>query len=583
MINNQNKKETLTILNNISGCLMAGEMAALMGPSGSGKSTLLDILAGRKTIGDISGEVKIGGEKPSLNFLRRYTGYVEQFDTLLDILTVEEMLLYTAELKRPVNEPQAKKLAAVEEVVDVLALEPCRKVKIGSAIARGISGGQAKRVNIGIALITSPRILFLDEPTSGLDSYTANEVMTVVKALAESGITVCATIHSPTPYAFALFDRLLLLLRGQVAYFGPSGQPAIDYFHASVPNVASFNEGENEAEWIVDLTTQADRLGKAGEFAATFAKSQPKLDGDELIDRELKLASQLDENSKKELSVRRATVTPFFHALWTLLRFRTAKNYRNPEFLGPRLGDKVIFSFLLFTLYWSKGDNINSSNVVNIAGILFMWVNLPAFGAAAYTPSLVLDRALFTRERNDGLYRVITYLCAKMIEELGIAFIASIVFSNIVFWLVRFQGSWALFWLVYFCTLSLGIVVAYFIAAMSPNMDVANALLPAYIVTLMFFSGFLITWPNVPVYWKWYGYIDFLRYAWGAVMKNQFGGDRDIPFLFDPTTNQTLTVLQYYALDGINMWGWLGIEACFFFAFFFFAFLALTFVNHTRR
>ena len=122
-------------------------------------------------------------------------------------------------------------------------------------MARGISGGQAKRVNIGIALVTNPRVLFLDEPTSGLDSYTANEVMSVVKSLAQQGITVCATIHSPTPYTFNLFDRLLLLLRGDVAYFGPSGAPALEYFHANSPDIQGLAEGENEAEWIVDITT----------------------------------------------------------------------------------------------------------------------------------------------------------------------------------------------------------------------------------------------------------------------------------------------------------------------------------------
>ncbi len=71
-----------------------------------------------------------------------------------------------------------------------------RDVVIGSAMVKGISGGQAKRTNIGIGLITNPRVLFLDEPTSGLDSYTSNEVMTVVKALVADGTTICATIVS---------------------------------------------------------------------------------------------------------------------------------------------------------------------------------------------------------------------------------------------------------------------------------------------------------------------------------------------------------------------------------------------------
>lgn len=140
------------------------------------------------------------------------------------MLTVEEMLMYTADLKRPIEQSLEEKKSAVDELIRVLALEPCRNVRIGSQMARGISGGQAKRVNIGIALITNPRILFLDEPTSGLDSYTSNEVITVVKSLAYMGITVCATVHSPTPYTFNLFDTLILLLRGNMAYVGPNGK-----------------------------------------------------------------------------------------------------------------------------------------------------------------------------------------------------------------------------------------------------------------------------------------------------------------------------------------------------------------------
>jgi ATP-binding cassette, subfamily G (WHITE), member 2 len=110
--------------------------------------------------------VLFSGIPPSTAFLRRFTGYVEQFDTLLPILTVEEMLLYTAELKRPMSETFATKKKVVEGVLDSLALTSCRDVQIGSAAVKGISGGQAKRVNIGLALVTNPRVMFLDEPTS---------------------------------------------------------------------------------------------------------------------------------------------------------------------------------------------------------------------------------------------------------------------------------------------------------------------------------------------------------------------------------------------------------------------------------
>ena len=93
-----------------------------------------------------------GDKRPSSTFLKRHTGYVEQFDTLVDTLTVVEMLMYTAELKRPSSEPHANKEKEVEYLVRSLGLEKCRSVVIGNPLSRGISGGQAKRVNIGIAV-----------------------------------------------------------------------------------------------------------------------------------------------------------------------------------------------------------------------------------------------------------------------------------------------------------------------------------------------------------------------------------------------------------------------------------------------
>lgn len=186
------------------------------------------MLAGRKTTGKQDGSVLYGGVRPSGPFLRRYTGYVEQFDTLLGNLTVRENLLYTAELKARLSLPLAEKVGRVDRSLRQLGLETCADVLVGTPAKRGVSGGQLKRTNIGLALVTSPLVLFLDEPTTGLDSYTSQEVMDTVAALARTGITVCATIHSPTPHVFRLFDRLFVILQGRTAYFGPNGGAACE-------------------------------------------------------------------------------------------------------------------------------------------------------------------------------------------------------------------------------------------------------------------------------------------------------------------------------------------------------------------
>lgn len=103
------------------------DKACLVTRSGSGKSTLLDILAQRKTVGKIKGEVLVAGQKPTQTFLRRYSGYVEQFDTLIPVLTVYEMLLYTAELKTP----RAVGLKVCSAVLVVLVAMNCCNYVLG--------------------------------------------------------------------------------------------------------------------------------------------------------------------------------------------------------------------------------------------------------------------------------------------------------------------------------------------------------------------------------------------------------------------------------------------------------------------
>lgn len=575
--NKQNKKERLTILHGLSGFFNPSQMTAVMGPSGSGKSTLLDILAQRKTIGKTKGKILIAGQQPTQTFLRRYAGYVEQFDTLLPVLTVYEMLLYTAELKTPRNVSLREKKARVSRLIEQLALQACRNTTIGSSLDRGVSGGELKRTNVGIALVANPQVLFLDEPTSGLDSFTASEVMEVVKGLVSSGITIAATIHSPTPRTFALFDRVLILQRGHIVYFGDNGDAAKQYF-AQSPHfqVRQARESEATAEWIVDITTWADRQGRATEFADAYSQSQLKQQNDQQLQKFLANEdSQVSDEAMKQLKTKKATVTPSWWALLIMFKYRTRQNFKQADYLGPRLGEKALAAFLVFSVYWKIGDKTDAYDVPNIGGLLFLWVTLPAYGACAYTPAIVLERPVFVREQSDGLYRVITYLTFKVMEEVVLAVISSVAFSLVVYYLVKLQGSFFPVWIVFLVTQLVGVVLAYLVAAISPNMDTANAALPAYVTTLLFFSGFLITWDKIPEYWIWAAYLDFLRYAWGALMINQFQDQHVELFGQD--------VLEYYGLDGYTAWEFIAYEIIFFIGFFVLCWLALAFKKHQKR
>ena len=570
-----------------------------MGPSGSSKTTLLDVLAGRKTVGDISGTLRFAGHPASRTFLRRYTGYVEQFDTLLANLTVAEMLMYTAELKNPLATPAATKVARVNAVIEQLALAPCRDVRIGSSLARGVSGGQAKRVNIGIALVTSPRVLFLDEPTSGLDSFTANEVMTVVKGLVKTGITICATIHSPTPYCFNLFDRLMILLRGKVVYAGENGHAAVEYFERAFPEVPRFSANgrsggkggdnnnnnsssnttvfHNRAEWIVDVTTKADRDGLGGDFADAYASSELAAANAAAVARMLSERVPVSATVAAELATKSGTTTPAWWGVRTLLKYRMARDYRDASFLGPRIADKAILSLIIMSLYWRVGADHSQSNVNNLTAVLFLWAIMPGYTASAYVPALVLERSLFVRERADGLYRPVTYLLSKMIEELVIAFFNTLVFGAVVFFPCKLAGSFPHFWAVYFTTTATGIALGYAIASAAPNMDVANAALPAYVTTLLFFVGLLLRPQDQPKYWRWYSYVDFLKYAWQAQMVNQFEGEQTLRALDGGS------ILDFYSIGDANKWEQVAYESFFFWAFAILAWASLAFKRHQKR
>lgn len=205
------------IIHDASGCFAPGSLSAIMGPSGCGKSTLLDILADRKTSGHVAGSILMNGHERGAYF-KRAAAYVMQFDALFEMLTVREMLTYTAELRITGNDDEMKS-ERVQTVIDELDLGKVADSRIGGAGLRGISGGQARRVTVGVELVTRPSVLFLDEPTTGLDAYSSLLLVRSLRALADSGRTVLCTIHQPRPDIFALFDTLLLMAAGEVAYF----------------------------------------------------------------------------------------------------------------------------------------------------------------------------------------------------------------------------------------------------------------------------------------------------------------------------------------------------------------------------
>lgn len=207
------------VLDNITGQFRAGRLTAIMGGSGAGKTTFLRALLGK--VKPTSGSISVNSHY-SVSDLRTQTGFVPQDDTMLNMLTVRQLLNHSAYTRLPAELTTEEKDKRVSEAMELLNLSHIADVVVGDDVNRGVSGGEKKRVSIAMELVADPLLLFLDEPTSGLDASAAVDVVDGLRQIADKGRIVASVIHQPRYEVFSLFDDVLLLGKGGVViYFGP--------------------------------------------------------------------------------------------------------------------------------------------------------------------------------------------------------------------------------------------------------------------------------------------------------------------------------------------------------------------------
>lgn len=238
------------LLHSVSADFKAGRLIAVMGPSGCGKSTLLNTLCGKAKYGTREGEILINGAPEPLENFARVIGFVPQDDTVYPSLTVRENLKYSAKLRLPADVDLEECAEKVNGTLQVLGLEHIQNSIVGSVEKRGISGGQKKRVNIGVEFVADPTVCFLDEPTSGLGATDTLVVMKACRSMSFTHRSIISVIHQPRYAVFTLFhDVMLLGVGGHVVYFGPSDK-ALQYFEMIgfvLPN------NENPADFFLDI------------------------------------------------------------------------------------------------------------------------------------------------------------------------------------------------------------------------------------------------------------------------------------------------------------------------------------------
>lgn len=221
------------ILCNVTGQLSPGRVTAVMGPSGAGKTTFLNALAGKAYSSTTTGEILINGRPDPISCYKKIIGFVPQDDIVHGNLTVEENLWFSARYRLSVSMSKADQVLVVERIIDSLGLGAVRNSRVGTVEKRGISGGQRKRVNVGLEMVMEPSLLILDEPTSGLDSTSSQFVLKALRREALVGVNVGVVLHQPSYGLFRLFDDVMFLAKGgRTVYLGPVEQ--VESYFASM-------------------------------------------------------------------------------------------------------------------------------------------------------------------------------------------------------------------------------------------------------------------------------------------------------------------------------------------------------------
>lgn len=510
----------LRLLNNIYGYVKPGQLTALMGASGAGKTTLLDVLASRKNIGVISGDVLVDGIPKDSSF-QRSTSYAEQLDVHEPTATVREALRFSADLRQPLSVPQAEKYAYVEEILSLLEMEDMADAIIGEPES-GLAVEQRKRVTIGVELAAKPELLlFLDEPTSGLDSQSAFNIVRFLKKLAAAGQAILCTIHQPNAALFENFDRLLLLQRGgRCVYFGDIGHKAatlLEYFHR---HGADFPRDANPAEAILDAigAGQTPRVGDR-DWADIFADSQELANIKDQIsmmkEQRLREVGEAPKIEKSEYA------TPLSHQLKVVQKRTNLAFWRSPNYGFTRLFNHVIIALLTGFMYLNL-DHSRASLQQKVF-VIFQVTVLPALILAQVEPKYAISRTIFYRESSSRMYGQFAFASSLVVAEIPYSILCAVCFFLPLYYMPGLQSASNLAgyqFLMIVVTEFFSVTLGQMVAAVTPSPFISALLNPFIVITFALFCGVTIPYPAIPKFWRvWLYQLDpFTRLIGGMVV-----------------------------------------------------------------
>lgn len=350
-------------------------------------------------------------------FMRRLSGFVHQDDLFFGSLTVMEHLTCMAHMKLDCRVTAEEVNFIIRDVIERTGLMKCATTRIGEeGEGKMLSGGEKKRLAFATELLTQPAILFCDEPTTGLDSYNAQKLVESLQELAAKRNTaILCTIHQPSSALFAMFDQVLLLSEGRVAFFGDP-EDAIEFFGE---NGYKCPINYNPAEYLISvLSTETgtnERMSQriSGRICDMFAVSEASQQRDLLVNLEMHMYESGTYQVQDEL---KGFKQPFWVTTFYWLTWRSLLTVvRDPTVQYLRILQKIAIAAMAGLCY-SGSINMTQAGIQAVSGILFILVAENTF-TPMYSVLSVFPQTfpIFLREIKSGLYSTDQYYLANLV------------------------------------------------------------------------------------------------------------------------------------------------------------------------
>lgn len=463
----------LNLLQDISLSIQAREFVVIAGVSGGGKSTLLDALNGFRPA--TSGNVLVNGTDLYRNFnaYRSEIGYVPQRDIVHMELTVEQALDFAAQLRMPNDTTRAERKMRVNEVLQDLGIAHRRSVPIKS-----LSGGQIKRVSIGVELLTKPSLFYLDEATSGLDPGTEAELMQLLRELADQGRTILLITHATDNVTMC--DQVVFMAQGgYLAYYGPPKE-APQYF-----GVEKFNQIYTKVEHELSPQEWQQRYLRSPLYQKYVAQRQQSLGASGGNRGPKRIRQQLPGAQVKTISSWKQFLILSKRNIAILMRDRVSLLLMLA--VAPILGllDLVTWSQPLFS---TEDGDASLALTMLFTTILFAVM----VGALPTMREIVKEVDIYRRERIIGL-QIAPYVFSKVWVSVLLALYQGGIFLLFKIIAVKDLPSEPGILLGMYLTITLSVIAGMLLgllgSAAAPNQSVAPILVLVFLIPQIIFGG----------------------------------------------------------------------------------------------